>query len=161
LRRENLIAALHRVQSNKGAPGVDGMTVLELTPYLKTSWPRIREVLLSGQYDPAPALRVEISKPDGKGVWLLGIPTVLDRFIEQAILQVFTPLFDPQFSESSYGFRPGRGCHDAVKAARAHVEAGYRLVVDMDLEKFFDRGNHDVLWHGWPDGLRTRDSYDS
>jgi len=145
VRRENLIAALHRVQSNKGAPGVDGMTVLELTPYLKTNWPRIREELLSGQYNPAPVLRVEIPKPDGKGMRLLGIPTVLDRFIEQAILQVLTPIFDPQFSESSYGFRPGRGCHDTVKAARAHVEAGYRFVVDMDLEKFFDRVNHDVL----------------
>jgi RNA-directed DNA polymerase len=145
LRRENLITALRRVQSNKGAPGVDGMAVNELTPYLKTHWPRIREELLSGQYIPAPVLRVEIPKPDGKGKRPLGIPTVLDRFIEQAILQVLTPIFDPHMSESSYGFRPGRGCHDAVKAARAHVEAGYRFVVDMDLEKFFDRVNHDVL----------------
>jgi RNA-directed DNA polymerase len=145
LRRENLITALRRVQSNKGAPGVDGMTVQELTPYLKTHWPRIREELLNGQYIPAPVLRVEIPKPDGKGLRPLGIPTVLDRFIEQAILQVLTPVFDPHFSESSYGFRPGRGCHDAVKAARSHVEAGYRFVVDMDLEKFFDRVNHDVL----------------
>jgi RNA-directed DNA polymerase len=145
LRRENLITALRRVQSNKGAPGVDGMTVLELTPYLKTNWPRIREELLNGEYIPAPVLRVEIPKPDGKGMRPLGIPTVLDRFIEQAILQVLTPIFDPHMSESSYGFRPGRGCHDAVKAARSHVEAGYRFVVDMDLEKFFDRVNHDVL----------------
>jgi RNA-directed DNA polymerase len=144
LRRENLIAALHRVQSNKGAPGVDGMTVLELTPFLKTNWTRIREELLSGTYIPASVLRVEILKPDG-GIRLLGIPTVLDRFIEQAILQALTPIFDPHFSDSSYGFRPGRGCHGAVKAARAHVEAGYRFVVDMDLEKFFDRVNHDVL----------------
>ena len=117
LRRENLIAALHRVQSNKGAPGVDGMTVEALTPYLKENWPRIREELLSGQYDPAPVRRVEIPKPDGKGMRLLGIPTVLDRFIQQAILQVLTPIFDPHFSESSYGFRPGRGCHGAVRAA--------------------------------------------
>jgi RNA-directed DNA polymerase len=145
LRRENLISALRRVQSNKGAPGVDGMTVEELTPYLKTNWPRIREELLSGEYAPAPVLRVEIPKPDGKGMRPLGIPTVLDRFIEQAILQVLTPIFDPHFSDNSYGFRPGRGCHDAVNAARAHVEAGYRFVVDMDLEKFFDRVNHDVL----------------
>lgn len=144
LRRENLIAALHRVQSNKGAPGVDGMTVLELSPHLKTNWFRIREELLSGTYIPAPVLRVEIPKPDG-GIRLLGIPTVLDRFIEQAILQVLTPIFDPHFSENSYGFRPGRGCHGAVKAVRAHVEAGHRFVVDMDLEKFFDRVNHDVL----------------
>lgn len=145
LRRENLITALRRVQSNKGAPGADGMTVEALTPFLKTNWPRIREELLSGTYIPAPVLRVEIPKPDGKGMRPLGIPTVLDRFIEQAILQVLTPIFDPHFNESSYGFRPGRGCHDAVKAARAHVEAGYRYVVDMDLEKFFDRVNHDVL----------------
>jgi len=145
LRRENLIAALYRVQSNKGAPGVDGMTVEALTPFLKTNWPRIREELLNGSYTPAPVLRVEIPKPDGKGMRPLGIPTVLDRFIEQAILQVLTPIFDPHFSENSYGFRPGRGCHDAVKAARDHVEAGYRFVVDMDLEKFFDRVNHDVL----------------
>jgi RNA-directed DNA polymerase len=145
LRRENLIAALRRVQSNKGAPGVDGMTVEELPAYLKTNWPHIREELLSGQYIPAPVLRVEIPKPDGKGTRPLGIPTVLDRFIEQAILQVLTLIFDPHFSENSYGFRPGRGCHDAVKAAQAHVEAGYRYVVDMDLEKFFDRVNHDVL----------------
>jgi RNA-directed DNA polymerase len=145
LRRENLIAALHRVQSNKGAPGVDGMTVEELSPYLKTNWLRIREELLNGTYEPAPVLRVEIPKPDGGGIRLLGIPTVLDRFIEQAILQALTPLFDPHFSDNSYGFRRGRGCHDAVKAARAHVEAGYRFVVDMDLEKFFDRVNHDVL----------------
>lgn len=145
LRRENLILALRRVQSNKGAPGVDGMSVEELTSYLKTNWPRIREELLSGEYAPAPVLRVEIPKPDGKGMRPLGIPTVLDRFIEQAILQVLTPIFDPHFSDNSYGFRPGRGCHDAVKAARTHVEAGYRFVVDMDLEKFFDRVNHDVL----------------
>ena len=145
LRRENLMLALQRVQSNKGAPGVDGMTVHELTPHLKTHWPCIREELLNGTYSPGPVLRVAIPKPDGKGMRLLGIPTVLDRFIEQAILQVLTPQFDPHFSESSYGFRPGRGCHDAVKAARAHVEAGHRFVVDMDLEKFFDRVNHDVL----------------
>ncbi len=144
LRHENLVAALSRVQSNKGAPGVDGMTVQELPAYLTANWPRIREELLSGHYDPAPVLRVEIPKPEG-GVRPLGIPTVLDRFIEQATLQVLTPLFDPHFSENSYGFRPGRGCHDAVKAARAHVEAGHRYVVDMDLEKFFDRVNHDVL----------------
>lgn len=145
LRRENLIAALRRIQSNKGAAGADGMTVEELSSYLKTNWPRIREELLSGRYTPAPVLRVETPKPDGGGMRLLGIPTVLDRFIQQAILQVLTPAFDPHFSEHSYGFRPGRGCHDAVKAARAHVEAGYRFVVDMDLEKFFDRVNHDVL----------------
>lgn len=145
LRRENLILALQRVKSNKGAPGTDGMTVEELPDYLRTHWPRIRKELLDGMYTPSPVRRVEIPKSDGKGKRPLGIPTVLDRFIEQAILQVLTPIFDPRFSENSYGFRPGRGCHDAIKAARSHVEAGYRFVVDMDLEKFFDRVNHDML----------------
>ena len=145
LRRENLKVALKRVRSNRGAPGIDGMTVDALTPYLQGEWPRIREELLGGTYVPQPVRRVMIPKPDGKGVRLLGIPTVLDRLIQQAILQVLTPVFDPHFSESSYGFRPGRGCHDAVKAAQGHVEAGYRFVVDIDLEKFFDRVNHDVL----------------
>ena len=145
LRRENLLNALQRVRSNGGAPGVDGMTVEALTPYLKEHWPRLREELLSETYRPAPVRRVEIRKPDGKGMRPLGIPTVLDRFIQQAILQVLTPLFDPHFSEGSYGFRPGRGCHDAVLAAQAHVEAGHRFVVDLDLEQFFDRVNHDVL----------------
>jgi len=145
LRRENLMEALKRVRSNRGAPGVDGITVEALSPYLKEHWPRIREELFGETYVPQSIRRVEIPKPDGKGVRLLGIPTVLDRLIQQAILQVLTPVFDSHFSESSYGFRPGRGCHDAVVAAQAHVEAGYRFVVDMDLEKFFDRVNHDVL----------------
>jgi RNA-directed DNA polymerase len=137
--------ALKRVRSNRGAPGADGMTVEALSPYLKKNWTRIREELLGETYIPQPIRRVEIPKPDGKGVRTLGIPTVLDRLIQQAVLQVLTPVFDPHFSESSYGFRPGRGCHDAVKAAQVHVEAGYRFVVDIDLEKFFDRVNHDVL----------------
>jgi len=145
LRRENLIRALRRVRSNKGAPGIDGMTVEELTAYLKEHWTRIREELLEGGYEPQPVRRVEIPKPNGGGVRPLGIPTVLDRLIQQAILQVLSPIFDPYFSESSYGFRPGRGCHDALKAARGYVEAGYRWVVDVDLDKFFDRVNHDVL----------------
>ena len=145
LRRENLLNALQRVRANQGAPGTDGMTVEALTPHLKAHWPRIREELLGETYRPAPVRRVEIPKPDGKGMRSLGIPTVLDRFIQQAILQVLTPLFDPHFSMSSFGFRPGRGCHDAVIAARAYVEAGHRFVVDLDLEKFFDRVNHDVL----------------
>ena len=145
LRRENLLEALKRVRSNRGAPGVDGMTVEALSPYLKGEWPRIREELLGGTYVPQPVRRVTIPKPDGKGVRLLGIPTVLDRFIQQAVLQGITPVFDPHFSGSSFGFRPGRGCHDAVRAAQGHVEAGYRFVVDIDLEKFFDRVNHDVL----------------
>ena len=145
LHRENLRRALRRVIANKGAPGIDGMTVESLTPYLKGNWPRIREELTSGSYVPQPVRRVEIPKPDRKGTRALGIPTVLDRFIQQAILQVLFPLFDRYFSNSSYGFRPKRGSHDAVKAAREHVEAGYRFVVDIDLEKFFDRVNHDVL----------------
>jgi len=145
LRRENLKQALARVRSNKGAPGIDGMNVDDLTPHLKANWARIREELLGGTYAPQPVRRVMIPKPDGKGMRTLGIPTVLDRFIQQAVLQVLSPVFDPHFCESSYGFRPGRGCHDAVKAAQGHVESGHRFVVDIDLEKFFDRVNHDVL----------------
>jgi RNA-directed DNA polymerase len=144
VRPENMKKALDRVCANKGAAGVDGMTVEELTAYLRAHWPGIREDLLKGTYQPTAVLRVEIPKPDG-GKRPLGIPTVLDRLIQQALLQVLAPLFDPHFSDSSYGFRPGRSCHHAVKAARGHVEAGYRYVVDIDLEKFFDRVNHDVL----------------
>ena len=145
VRRENLKQALKRVCANKGAAGVDDMNVEALKPYLKEHWPELREELLKGTYMPQPVLRVEIPKQDGKGMRALGIPTVLDRFIQQAILQVLTPIFDPHMSEHSYGFRPGKSCHQAVKAARKHVAAGYRYVVDMDLEKFFDRVNHDVL----------------
>lgn len=145
VRRENLKQALKRVCANKGAAGVDGMKAEALKAHLKEHWPEIREELIMGTYKPQPVLRVEIPKPDGKGLRALGIPTVLDRFIQQAVLQVLTPIFDPHFSEHSYGFRPGRSCHQAVKAAREHVSAGYRYVVDMDLEKFFDRVNHDVL----------------
>jgi RNA-directed DNA polymerase len=145
LRRENMLRALKRVRSNKGAPGIDGMTVDELTSYLITGWPRIREELLKGTYQPMPVRQVEIPKPNGKGMRPLGIPTVLDRMIQQAILQVLTPIFDPHFSDSSYGFRPGRCSQDAVKAAQEYVGSGCRFVVDVDLEKFFDRVNHDVL----------------
>ena len=145
LRRENLVKAYHRVRTNKGAPGVDGMTVDDLKPCLKEHWPRIKEEILTGSYQPQPARRVDIPKPGGKGVRSLGIPIVLDRFIEQAILQILTPIFDPHFSESSYGFRPGRSAHDAVLKARQYVEEGYRVVVDFDLEKFFDTVNHDLL----------------
>ena len=145
VRRENLKQALKRVCANKGAAGVDGMNVEALKPHLKKHWPELREELLRGTYIPQPVLRVEIPKQDGKGMRALGIPTVLDRFIQQAILQVLTPIFDPHFSEHSYGFRPGRNCHQAVKEAREYVAAGYRYVVDMDMEKFFDRVNHDVL----------------
>jgi RNA-directed DNA polymerase len=145
LRRENLIRALRRVRSKQGAPGIDGMSVEELTPYPKEHWACIREGLLKGTYEPRSVRRVEIPKANGKGVRPLGIPTVLDRLIQQAILQELSPIFDPHSSESSYGFRPGRGCHDALEAARGHVEAGYRWVVDVDLDKFLDRVNHDML----------------
>jgi group II intron reverse transcriptase/maturase len=142
--RENMLQALRRVQQNKGAPGVDGMDVKELTPFLKEHWQGIREELLNDAYKPKPVRRVEIPKPDG-GVRLLGIPTVLDRLIQQVLLQVLTPVFDPEFSEHSYGFRPGRSAHQAVKAAQKYIEGGYRYTVDIDLEKFFDRVNHDML----------------
>jgi RNA-directed DNA polymerase len=145
LRRENLIAAHERVVRNGGAPGIDGMTVEELMPYCRQHWERIREELRSGRYFPRPVRKVEIPKPDGKGVRVLGIPTVLDRMIQQALLQVLTPIFDPAFSAGSFGFRPGRGTHDAILQAREYVKGGHRWVVDLDLEKFFDRVNHDVL----------------
>jgi RNA-directed DNA polymerase len=130
---------------NGGAPGVDGMTVADLMSYCRQHWARIREQLLNGTYVPQPVRRVEIPKPDGKGVRTLGIPTVVDRFIQQALLQVLSPLVDPTFSDASYGFRPGRSTHQAVQRARSHIAAGHRWVVDVDLEQFFDRVNHDVL----------------
>jgi group II intron reverse transcriptase/maturase len=142
--RENLMRALKRVQSNGGAPGVDGMTVDGLPDHLRAHWPSIREKLEAGRYEPSPVKRVEIPKP-GKGRRQLGIPTVQDRFIQQAMHQVLSPQFEPTFSEHSYGFRPGRSAHEAVKAARAHVEAGYKWVVDIDMERFFDTVNHDRL----------------
>lgn len=145
VQRENLLAALDRVRANKGAAGIDGMSVDELAGFCRLHWPRIREQLLSGRYAPQPVRKVEIPKPDGKGVRMLGIPTVLDRLIQQALLQVLTPIFDPGFSDSSFGFRPGRSTHQAVMRARQHMAAGHRWVVDMDLEKFFDRVNHDIL----------------
>lgn len=142
--RENLKRALKRVIGNKGAPGIDGMTVEELTPYLKAHWPRLRGELLEGRYVPESVRAVDIPKPGG-GTRRLGVPTVLDRFVQQAVLQVLTPVFDPAFSESSFGYRPGRSAQGAVAAGRRHVEAGFRWIVDLDVEKFFDRVNHDVL----------------
>jgi len=142
--RENCKQALRRVRANKGSPGVDGMTVHKLAGHLKQYWPAIRERLLSGAYKPQPVKRVEIPKPDG-GVRKLGIPTVLDRFIQQAVMQVLQRSWDRTFSEHSYGFRPKRSAHQAVQAAQQHIADGYRWVVDLDLEKFFDRVNHDKL----------------
>ena len=142
--RENCEQALERVKANKGSAGVDGMTVHELPEYLKQHWPAIREQLLSGTYKPQPVKRVEIPKPDG-GVRKLGIPTVLDRMIQQAVMEVLQRSWDGTFSDHSYGFRPGRSAHQAVEAAQQYIAAGYRWVVDLDLEKFFDRVNHDKL----------------
>jgi RNA-directed DNA polymerase len=142
--RENLKEALRRVKKNKGSAGVDGMTVNQLGDYLKQHWPAIREQLLSGTYRPKPVKRVEIPKPDG-GVRRLGIPTVLDRFIQQAVMQVLQQRWDSEFSDHNYGFRPGRSAHQAVAQAQQYVAAGYGWVVDLDLEKFFDRVNHDKL----------------
>ena len=143
--RENLKEALRQVKANKGSPGVDGMTVGGITDYLKQHWPAIREQLLNGTYEPQPVRRVEIPKPDGGGVRKLGIPSVLDRFIQQAVMQVLQRKWDRTFSDHSYGFRPGRSAHQAVAAAQQYIATGYRWVVDLDLEKFFDRVNHDKL----------------
>lgn len=145
LRYENLKAAHDRVVRNGGAPGIDGMTVDELMPYCRKHWAETRKKLLDGSYMPKPVRKVEIPKPDGKGTRMLGIPTVLDRMIQQALLQALQPVFDPTFSDGSFGFRPGRSTLDAVTRAREHIAAGHRWVVDLDLEKFFDRVNHDVL----------------
>jgi RNA-directed DNA polymerase len=143
--RGNLKEALRRVKANKGGPGVDGMTIDGMTDYLKQHWPAIREQLLSGTYEPQPVKRVEIPKPDGGGMRKLGIPTVLDRFIQQAVMQVLQKQWDRTFSEHSYGFRPGRAAHQAVAQAQQYIAEGYSWVVDFDLEKFFDRVNHDKL----------------
>jgi RNA-directed DNA polymerase len=142
--RDNLKEALRRVKANKGSAGVDGMTIGAITDYLKQHWPAIREQLLSGTYEPKPVRRVEIAKPDG-GVRKLGIPSVLDRFIQQAVLQVLQRRWDRTFSAHSYGFRPGRSAHHAVAQAQHYIAEGYGWVVDLDLEKFFDRVNHDKL----------------
>ena len=144
LSRENMLAAHKRVLQNGGAPGIDGQTVDDLWDLCVGQWEAIREQLLSGTYNPQPVRKVEIPKPGG-GKRMLGIPTVLDRLIQQALLQVLSPLYDPTFSDASFGFRPGRSAHQALDRAKEHVSAGYRWVVDMDLEKFFDRVNHDVL----------------
>ena len=142
--RENLKKALERVKANQGSPGIDGMTVDQLPGYLRNHWPTIRGQLLSGVYRPQPVKRVEIAKPGG-GVRKLGIPTVVDRFIQQAVMQILQSKWDPTFSPNSYGFRPGRSAHQAIAQAQKHIAEGYRYVVDIDLEKFFDRVCHDKL----------------
>ena len=144
LERGNMQRALRRVERNRGAPGVDGMEVGDLRAHLQVHWPETREQLLAGSYQPQPVRRVEIPKPDGKEREL-GIPTVVDRLIQQALLEVLTPIFDPKFSDASYGFRPGRSAHQAVKRAQSYMAEGYGWVVDLDLEQFFDRVNHDML----------------
>jgi RNA-directed DNA polymerase len=144
--RSNLTRALRRVERNRGAPGVDAVTVEQFRPWLNQHWVEVREALDAGRYKPQPVRRVEIPKPDG-GVRLLGVPTVLDRLVQQAIAQVLEPIFDPDFSEHSYGFRPGRSAHQAVEQSREWLEDGFRWVVDVDLERFFDRVNHDKLMH--------------
>jgi RNA-directed DNA polymerase len=143
--RENMMKALRRVEENKGSAGVDGIAVKDLRDHLRERWPSVREALLEGRYQPQPVLGVQIPKPGGKGMRQLGIPTVVDRLIQQALHQALQPLFDGEFSSSSYGFRPGRSAHQAVEQAREYVAWGLRWVVDMDVEKFFDRVNHDAL----------------
>lgn len=144
LSRQNLLIALKRVERNKGSHGVDGMPVQNLRRHIQNTWPFIKEQLFEGTYEPQPVRRFEIPKPDG-GVRLLGIPTVMDRLIQQAITQVLTSLYEPSFSDNSYGFRPNRSAHQAVRKAKEFIENGNRWVVDMDLEKFFDQVNHDKL----------------
>ena len=142
--RENLKKAWKQVRRNKGGPGVDGMTIAAAKDYLREHWPSIRSQLLEGNYQPQPVKRVEIPKPDG-GVRKLGVPCIVDRLIQHALLQVLQRRWDPTFSEYSYGFRPGRSAHQAVAQAQRYIAEGYNVVVDLDLEKFFDRVNHDSL----------------
>ncbi len=146
LSRENLRRAWKRVKANKGAPGIDNMSVKEFPEFVRANWDSIRESLLAGTYQPSPVKRVEIPKPTG-GTRPLGIPTVLDRVIQQGIYRVLMPIFDPGFSDHSYGFRPGRSAHDAVRKVREYIREGYRTAVDLDLSKFFDTVNHDALMH--------------
>lgn len=142
--RDNLLTALHNVKRNGGSPGIDGMTVEKLPRYLKRKWPKIREQLMSGTYVPSPVKRVEIPKPGG-GIRQLGIPTVLDRFIQQALLQLLQQDLDATFSDASYGFRPKRSAHQAIERSQEYLKQRYLWVIDMDLEKFFDRVNHDKV----------------
>jgi len=140
----NVARAWARVKSNRGAPGIDGMHVENFAEYARTGWPATRQALLAGCYQPQPVRRVSILKPGG-GERELGIPTVMDRVIQQALAQIMTPVFDPGFSESSHGFRPRRSAHDALKQVQSHIQAGHRIAVDLDLRKFFDNVGHDIL----------------
>jgi RNA-directed DNA polymerase len=146
LSRDNVQKAWKRVKANKGAPGIDNMSIDDFPEFARAQWNSVRDSLLAGTYQPSPVKRVEIPKPTG-GTRPLGIPTVLDRLIQQAVYQVMMPIFDSDFSEFSYGFRPGRSAHDAVRKVREYIRQGYGIAVDMDLSKFFDRVNHDVLMH--------------
>jgi RNA-directed DNA polymerase len=145
LERDNMQQAWYRVKANRGAPGSDGMNLEDFLDYARAHWSKIRQSLRDGSYQPRPVRRVVIPKPHGKGERKLGVPCVIDRVIQQAILQVLSPIFDPGFSESSYGSRPKRSAHGAIRQVKTYVKAGYRMVVDLDLEKFFDTVNHDVL----------------
>lgn len=153
--RKNLLEALERVESNKGAAGIDGVSTEQLREYIVEHWEKIRRQLREGTYKPSPVRRVEIPKPDG-GVRLLGIPTVIDRLIQQAILQILTPIFDPKFSPSSFGFRPKRRGHSAVRQAQRYIQEGYRMMVDIDLAQFFDRVNHDILMSRVARGVKDK-----
>ena len=144
LQRDNMLEAMHRVIRNKGSHGIDGMKTDELREHVKRTWTTVKSKLLEGKYNPSPVRRIEIPKPDG-GIRLLGIPTVQDRMIQQAIAQVLSEIYEPTFSESSFGFRPNRGAKNAIKQSETYINQGYRWVVDMDLEKFFDKVNHDIL----------------
>jgi len=141
----NMLKAIEAVVRNKGAPGIDGMTTKEVKGAIEENWPKIRQDILEGKYRPSPVKRVEIPKPDGKGVRKLGIPTVMDRVIQQAVYQEIVSTFEATFSENSYGFRPGRDAHQAITKAKEYIQEGYEWVVDIDLEKFFDKVNHDIL----------------
>jgi len=145
LARENVLRAWKRVEANKGAPGIDGMRVEDFAEFARLTWPAIRQALCDGTYQPQPLRRVSIPKPSGGGERLLGIPCVVDRVIQQAIAQVLGPLFDPGFSDSSFGFRPGRSAHGALRQVQRFIGEGYRVAVDLDLAKFFDNVQHDVL----------------
>jgi len=155
LSRDNVLKAWKRVKANNGAPGIDYMSIEDFPEFAINQWDSIRESLLAGTYQPFPVKRVEIPKPTG-GKRPLGIPTVLDRVIQQAMYQVMMPIFDPEFSECSYGFRPGRSAHDAVRQLREYIRQGYRIAVDMDLSKFFDRVIHDVLMHRVASKIRDK-----